>query len=92
MRLTADVMGRMQPSQNSLPLKVVAEEPKFKSPHRILVVDDNRDNAMLMRELLEIRGYTVHVAFSAADAERQVAARPPDIILARRSNARQKRL
>jgi putative two-component system response regulator len=59
----------------------VAEEFNFKNAQRILVVDDNRDNAMLMRELLEIRGYTVHVAFSAADAERQVAAHPPDIIL-----------
>lgn len=47
----------------------------------ILVVDDSRDNALLMQELLESRGYVAKVAFSAADGERQIACHPPDLIL-----------
>jgi putative two-component system response regulator len=45
------------------------------------VVDDKRDNALLMQELLEARGYAVHSAFSAAEAEREIAVHPPDLIL-----------
>lgn len=71
----------MQPAVRPFPLKVVAEESRFKHPHRILVVDDTRDNALLMRELLETRGFDVHVALSAAEAEHQVAVQPPDLIL-----------
>jgi putative two-component system response regulator len=44
-------------------------------------VDDSHDNALLVRELLESRGYEVHAAFSAQDAERKIAAHPPDLIL-----------
>ena len=44
-------------------------------------MDDSHDNALLVRELLESRGYEVHAAFSAQDAERKIAAHPPDLIL-----------
>jgi putative two-component system response regulator len=59
----------------------VAIEIPTKRPPQILVVDDSRDNALLMSELLESRGYEVVTAFSAQEAERRIAARPPDLIL-----------
>jgi CheY-like chemotaxis protein len=34
----------------------------------ILVVDDNRDNAEIIRQFLEIHGYTVTVAYSGDEA------------------------
>ena len=48
---------------------------------RILVVDDNVDNASLMSQLLESRGYSVRVSHSAPDAEREIHAHVPDLIL-----------
>ncbi len=48
---------------------------------RILVVDDNQDNCILMRELLVSRGYQVNCAGSAAEAELQLSNGLPDLIL-----------
>ncbi|MFB3815477.1 MAG: HD-GYP domain-containing protein [Terriglobales bacterium] len=48
---------------------------------RILVVDDNHDNSMLMRELLSSRGYDVDTASAAEEAEAKIAAQQPDLIL-----------
>ncbi len=47
----------------------------------ILVVDDNHDNTVLMRELLSRRGYDVAIANSAADAEQIMHGDPPDLVL-----------
>jgi putative two-component system response regulator len=74
-------MSVIQPSRDTAPLTHVANEIILKRSQFILVVDDSRDNAMLMKELLECRGYDVGVAFSAAEAERQIALRPPDLLL-----------
>jgi cyclic di-GMP phosphodiesterase len=48
---------------------------------RILVVDDNPDNMLLMRELLSSRGYDVLSVPDAADAEREILRQQPDLIL-----------
>ena len=48
---------------------------------RILVVDDNPDTMVLMRELLETRGYDVVTVPDAAAAEVEVRRQPPDLIL-----------
>ena len=48
---------------------------------RILVVDDNADTRMLMKELLSSRGYEVTAASDAAQAEAEVLRQPPDLIL-----------
>ena len=69
------------PPLAGLPTDVASNEFPFKRTHTILVVDDNRDNALLMRELLETRGYEVETAASAAEAERRIAARAPDLLL-----------
>lgn len=50
-------------------------------PPLILVVDDNKDNTVLMRELLSMRGYEVETASNANDAARLMQKRPPDLVL-----------
>jgi putative two-component system response regulator len=47
----------------------------------ILVVDDNPDNALLLRELLTSRGYDVHVALHVSEAEEKLRRHHPDLIL-----------
>jgi putative two-component system response regulator len=47
----------------------------------ILVVDDNPDNALLMRELLTSRGYEVVVALQVEQAEQKIRQHHPDLIL-----------
>jgi putative two-component system response regulator len=54
--------------------------PRRKSA-RILVVDDNRDNAILTRELLHTDGYEVVIAENAARAEACILQEHPDLIL-----------
>lgn len=48
---------------------------------RILVVDDNRENALLTRELLRTDGYDVATADNATLAEALIREHPPDLIL-----------
>jgi putative two-component system response regulator len=50
-------------------------------PPCILVVEDNQDNRMLMRELLASRGYDVVSAEDADAAEQAIARHFPDLIL-----------
>jgi len=47
----------------------------------ILVVDDNRQNAELLKELLSERGYRMVAVPHAAEAEAQIRRDPPDLIL-----------
>ncbi len=47
----------------------------------MLVVDDNRENAMLTRELLHTDGYEVQIADGAERAETLIRENPPDVIL-----------
>ncbi len=55
--------------------------PIQRRPARILVVDDNRDNTFLMRELLGAHGYEVVVALNAHEAEIAMKSEPPDLVL-----------
>jgi putative two-component system response regulator len=48
---------------------------------RILVVDDNVDNASLLQQLLHSHGYSVRVVHNAYDAEREIRSLLPDLIL-----------
>ena len=47
----------------------------------ILIVDDHRLNAELLRELLGTRGYQASIVSNAADAEEHIRREPPDLIL-----------
>lgn len=48
---------------------------------RILLVDDNPDNLMLLRVLLSNRGYDVLTAGTAEQAKDMIGGHPPDLIL-----------
>lgn len=48
---------------------------------RILVVDDNPDTMVLMRELLSVRGYDVVAVPDAGHAEAEIQRQTPDLIL-----------
>ncbi|HVZ17834.1 MAG TPA: HD domain-containing phosphohydrolase [Terriglobales bacterium] len=58
-----------------------AIKPPRRKSARILVVDDNRDNAFLTKELLQSDGYEVQTAENAARAERLIREEFPDLIL-----------
>ena len=53
---------------------------KRRCPH-ILVVDDNHDNTLLMRELLVKQGYDVDTACTAEEAENKIRQQRPDLML-----------
>jgi putative two-component system response regulator len=61
--------------------KLVSENTKSRRSPRILVVDDNHDNTLLMRELLASRGYDVRTASTAEEAEEQLHLQHPDLVL-----------
>jgi len=48
---------------------------------KILIVDDNQDNLMIMQKVLESRGFTVQVAQSGPEALAQTERDVPDLIL-----------
>ncbi len=47
----------------------------------VLIVDDNADSLMILRTILEAKGFTVLVAESGADALAQLEVAAPDVIL-----------
>lgn len=61
--------------------KLVPENTNKRRSPRILVVDDNQDNTLLMRELLSSRGYDVQTASTAEEAEDRLRAQHPDLVL-----------
>ena len=58
----------------------------------ILVVDDNHDNAEIIRQYLEIRGYPITVAHSGDEALALFETVRPAVVSARRDDARSRRL
>jgi len=58
-----------------------AADPQRLPPQRVLVVDDNRDAADMLAELLRLLGVTVEVANDGASALEAVASFRPDVIL-----------
>jgi putative two-component system response regulator len=70
-----------QSSSKGRQRSLVPEIVNRKRAARILVVDDNQDNSLLMRELLSSRGYDVSTAGTADEAEQLLAQQHPDLIL-----------
>jgi len=68
-------------SPRSLSYKDMVELLAQRRPARVLVVDDNPDTMMLMRELLQIRGYDVVAVPDAIQAEAEIRHQLPDLIL-----------
>lgn len=59
----------------------IAELSLRRRAPRVLVVDDNPDTMVLLRELLETRGYDVTAVPDADQAEAEIRRQSPDIIL-----------
>ena len=74
--------GVMQPKLSS-PRQPYPMDPYIqpKRVARILVVDDNINNAVLMAQLLQSAGYQARTAHNAQEAEREIRAHLPDLIL-----------
>ena len=58
-------------------------EERTPSTHerRILVIEDNPDAADTLREILEMEGHVVDVAYSGADGIRKAPSFRPDVVL-----------
>ncbi|GKT21152.1 response regulator [Acidovorax sp. SUPP3334] len=50
-------------------------------PADILIIDDNRDAAELLSDLLDMQGYTVRMAHSGSQALQLMAQRPSSLLL-----------
>ncbi|WCM86476.1 response regulator [Acidovorax sp. NCPPB 3576] len=50
-------------------------------PADILIIDDNRDAAELLSDLLDLQGYTVRIAHSGSEALQRMAQRPASLFL-----------
>jgi CheY-like chemotaxis protein len=59
---------------------LTADDPTTSS-HRALVVDDDPDFCVLMREMLKWRGFEVSVAYSASDALNSLGRVQPEVML-----------
>jgi putative two-component system response regulator len=59
----------------------MAEISSGRPPARVLVVDDNPDIVMVMRELLSSRGYEVVTVASAEEATAEIQRQTPDLII-----------
>jgi putative two-component system response regulator len=55
--------------------------PHHRRVPRILIVDDNRDNAYLLKELLSRYDYEIATSNNAEEAEEEIRVNPPDLIL-----------
>lgn len=55
--------------------------PFYRRVPRILIVDDNRDNAYLLKELLSRYDYEIATSNNAEEAAREIEANLPDLIL-----------
>jgi len=58
-----------------------APQPAIEGDRRVLVVDDNRDGADMLKQLLETEGFAVDAVYNGEDALRAVQAARPDIVV-----------
>src|SRR3954464_808984 len=64
-----------------IPAPPVYAAKKKDSLMRVLIADDNRDNALTLGVLLRSEGYIVHLAKDGAEALRMAQAYRPDVAL-----------
>src|SRR5262249_19891940 len=50
-------------------------------PFHVLIVEDHRDSAFILKLLLEIHGYCVRVAYSGPEGLQMAHDAPPDVLL-----------
>jgi CheY-like chemotaxis protein len=73
-------LPRTEPVQMNLP-GVDAGQPRSMPVRRVLIVDDNRDAAESLRELLRMHGHDVAVVNDGADALRKLDELRADVVL-----------
>ncbi len=59
----------------------VAAEVRPGSPHRVLVIDDNQDAATSLRDVLELSGHSVRVAFDGPAGIAAARAFGPEVVI-----------
>jgi len=59
----------------------LTQDTRFDSSRRALIVDDDPDFCVLLREMLKWRGFEVSIAFSASDALSSMGQVHPEIML-----------
>ncbi|WP_272868091.1 response regulator [Caldimonas tepidiphila] len=77
LRLPLAALPRPSPGDGVVP---AAPAAPARSRH-VLVVDDNRDAARSLAQLLEMMGHRAEVAFDGPEAIERVRAGPPDVVL-----------
>ena len=72
----------------ALPLKatgtIATHQPPASTkgaPHRVLIIDDNMDLANSFREVLELRGHHVEIAFSGPEGLEKARASRPEVVI-----------
>jgi PAS domain S-box-containing protein len=90
-RVTAHSAGPGRGAEFTFTLPVASEPPVLQeapapahaAPRglRILVVEDNQDTAETLRDLLELHGYEVEIAYTGAEGLRMARALRPQVIL-----------
>ena|SRR5579862_9819606 len=70
---------RLSASERTLPMEGIGA--RRSAPKRILIVEDNELNVKLLKDILELHGYTVQVAGHGVAAIDQVRRDQPDLIL-----------
>ncbi|WP_052813085.1 ATP-binding protein [Desulfonatronum thioautotrophicum] len=79
-QITAQKAGRCEEPNTPGGRRVVGIMPGF-APVRILVVDDNPENRILVRDILESVGFVVTEAGGGQEALEIIAHRPPDAVI-----------
>ncbi len=86
----SDGLGKGAEFQVRLPLDLVLEQPAAQVPaaalprlgrRRVLIIEDNRDAADSLREVLQLSGHEVAVAFDGAEGVFAAKAFRPEVVL-----------
>ena len=77
----SEFVVRLPMLAEEIPEATVTPAPRPVRPKRILVVDDNRDAAESLAELLSLDGHAVSTAFDGHEALRAIEANPPEVVL-----------
>jgi CheY-like chemotaxis protein len=86
-RLHSDGPGRgsefriLLPASQGRPMVEPAEAAASVRPMRVLIIEDNRDTADTMKDVLELAGHDVSVAYDGRDGLAQARDRQPEVIL-----------
>ena len=73
------VLPTISPSDITEPRPLTAQAPS--QPRRVLIIEDNRDAADSLREVLDLFNHSAMVAYSGDEGLKKVRAHRPDVVL-----------